>query len=74
MSYFFKSQISVFCYLQNEKRWNKEMDALSDELLKKTYIKSKELSLDPEFIQLLELELKRRLVNIKNIEQKMKGS
>lgn len=50
------------------------MDALSDELLKKTYIKSKELSLDPEFIQLLELELKRRLVNIKNIEQKMKGS
>ena len=37
---------------------------LSDEELKKSYLKSKKLGLDPNFIRLLDSALERRLINI----------
>ena len=39
------------------------MKSLSDEELKKAYLKSKKLGLDPNFIRLLDLALDRRLIN-----------
>ncbi|MCJ7843090.1 sporulation histidine kinase inhibitor Sda [Lederbergia sp. NSJ-179] len=40
------------------------MKCLSDSGLIEAYIKAKELELDPNFIQLLEVELKRRSISI----------
>lgn len=39
------------------------VDILSDELLMDTYLKAIQLELDPEFIELLHNEIKRRSVN-----------
>lgn len=41
------------------------MGKLSDELLVKSYFKSKDLKLNPEFVQLLEDEIRRRFLGIK---------
>jgi len=43
----------------------KQMKRLSDELLLETYRKALELNLSPEFIQLIEEEIKRRFLNNK---------
>ena len=40
----------------------KQMKRLSDELLLETYRKALELNLSPEFIQLIEEEIKRRFL------------
>ena len=39
---------------------NPEMQRLSDELLIESYYKAKELKLSPDFIQLIESEIRRR--------------
>lgn len=43
------------------------MELLSDELLVDTYKAAIEYELDPEFIQMLKLELKRRQINPESV-------
>ncbi|MFD1956190.1 sporulation histidine kinase inhibitor Sda [Paenibacillus thailandensis] len=46
------------------------MDLLSDELLVDTYFAAVQYKLDPEFIQMLQTELKRRQINLEALSIK----
>lgn len=48
------------------------MQSLSDDELKKVYLKSIKLGLEPDFIKLLELELEQRQINIAKLQEKKK--
>lgn len=43
------------------------MELLSDELLVETYFAALQYKLDPEFIRMLQLEMKRRQINVEEV-------